>query len=133
MRFVLLDTDVFSFALKQDTRAALYQQHLHGAQPCLSFQTVAELRLWALLRHWSPARREGLEGSISRCLVLPCDDGTTTQWARVCAHRRRLGRPIGCGDAWVAATALRHQLQLLTHNVTHYADSPDLLVVSQPG
>ena len=45
MQAVLLDTDVFSFIFKQDTRAALYASHLAGAQACLAFQSVAELRL----------------------------------------------------------------------------------------
>jgi hypothetical protein len=33
MRPVLLDTDVFSFIFKRDTRAALYAPHLDDAQP----------------------------------------------------------------------------------------------------
>jgi tRNA(fMet)-specific endonuclease VapC len=52
MRPVLLDTDVFSFLFKKDSRAALYTSDLDDAQPCLSFQAVAELRYWALVRHW---------------------------------------------------------------------------------
>ena len=35
MRAALLDTDVFSFVFKRDTRAALYALDLAGAQPCL--------------------------------------------------------------------------------------------------
>ena len=74
MAAVLLDTDVFSFFFKRDTRAALYAPQLAGAQPCLCFQTLAELRLWALVRRWGEPRRQSLDASVARCLVLPFDD-----------------------------------------------------------
>ena len=45
-RLLLLDTDVFSFLFKRDSHAAMYAPHLVNAQPCLSFQSVAELRYW---------------------------------------------------------------------------------------
>ena len=130
MRAVLLDTDVFSFVFKQDTRAAAYAPHLVDAQPCLSFQSVAELRYWALARRWGDARGLSLEASLARCLVFPYDDAMSRLWAEVSAFRRRIGRPIECGDAWIAAAALRHHAVLLTHNARHYADIPDLLLVS---
>jgi len=46
MPAVLLDTDVFSFVFKRDSRAARFEPHLTGSQACLSFQSVAELRRW---------------------------------------------------------------------------------------
>jgi tRNA(fMet)-specific endonuclease VapC len=108
MAAVLVDTDVFSFVFKGDSRALPYTPHLVGAQICLSFQTVAELRLWALTRNWGKSRRDSLDSSLRRCAVLPFDDELTQRWAEVTNTRRRVGHPIGCGDAWIAATALRH-------------------------
>jgi tRNA(fMet)-specific endonuclease VapC len=130
MRDVLLDTDVFSFALKRDTRAANYATDIAGARVCLSFQTVAELRLWALLRRWGQARTTSLEASLAKCIVLPYDDALAGRWAQITADRHRLGRPIQCGDAWIAATAMRHNLVLLTHNAADYADIAGLRIVS---
>jgi predicted nucleic acid-binding protein len=130
MRDVLLDTDVFSFALKRDTRAALYAADLVGARICLSFQTLAELRLWALLRRWGKSRLQSLESSLAQCIVLPYDDAMARHWAEATAHRHRLGKPLACGDAWIAAAALRHSLPLLTHNASDYVDVPGLQVVS---
>jgi predicted nucleic acid-binding protein len=131
MRPVVLDTGVFSFLLKRDTRAARYAPHLVGAQPCLSFQSVAELRLWALARRWGEPRSAALEASLARCLVFPYDDEMSRRWAAISAHRRHIGQPIECGDAWIAASALRHGAPLLTHNRRHYVDIPGLTVISE--
>jgi tRNA(fMet)-specific endonuclease VapC len=130
MAGVLLDTDVFSFFLKRDTRREPYESHLRDVQVCLSFQTVAELRYWVFVRHWGEARRVSLEASIARCVVLPYDDAMTYIWAHVTDQRRLKGRPIACGDAWVAASSLRHNLPLLTHNAADYAGIAGLSVVS---
>lgn len=129
MSAVLLDTDVFSFVFKRDTRAKLYERDLIGANPCLSFQTVAELRYWANVRRWGDPRRRSLNLCLARYVVLPYDDAMSSLWADITTVRRDLGRPIACGDAWIAATALRHGLPLLTHNVEDYAEIPGLQVV----
>jgi tRNA(fMet)-specific endonuclease VapC len=130
MRLPLLDTDVFSFLFKRDTRAALYAPYLAHVQACMSFQSVAELRFWALVKRWGEPRRRSLDAAIARTVLLPCDDELCRHWAAVTAHRRRAGRPVECGDAWIAATALRHGIPLLTHNARDYADIPGLTIIS---
>jgi tRNA(fMet)-specific endonuclease VapC len=125
----LIDTDVFSYIIKRDSRARLYEDQLAGMMLLLSFMTVAELRLWVLQRRWGESRRADLEDAIARTVVLLPDDKTCRLWAELSSHRRRLGRPIGCGDGWVAATALRHNVTLFTHNGTDFADVPDLRIV----
>ena len=127
---IVLDTDVFSFFFKRDSRRGLYEPALANAQVCLSFQSVAELRLWSLVRRWGDTRRQSLEQALSRCVILPYDDRMAHIWASVTAERRRLGRRIETGDAWIAATALRHDATLLTHNARDYADIPNLRMIS---
>ena len=127
---VILDTDVLSFFAKSDTRAALYSQSLAGKRLCVSFQTVAALRLWALIRRWGSPRRKALDSLLNQFVVIPYDSTKAQHWADVTAHRRRLGRPIDCGDAWIAASALRHGAALLTHNARDYANILGLNLVS---
>jgi len=127
---VLLDTDVLSFFAKADTRASLYAPDLAGRQLTVCFQTVAELRLWALLRRWGPTRQAALDALLSRMVVLPYDATMAYRWAEVTAHRRRAGRPIDCGDAWIAATALSHGIPLMTHNARDYEGIPGLVVIT---
>jgi predicted nucleic acid-binding protein len=130
MEPVVIDTDVFSFIAKGDTRAARYQSELVGKQLCLSFQTIAELRLWCLVRNWGMGRRQALDALLTRYVVLPFDAPMAQHWADVTAHRRKLGEPIDCGDAWIAANALRHDALLFSHKAGDYRDIPGLRVVS---
>jgi predicted nucleic acid-binding protein len=127
---VIVDTDVLSFIAKAETRAALYSKALAGKRLCICFQTVAELRLWALIRRWGSSRQKAMESLFEQFVVIPYDSGTAQCWADVTAHRRRLGRPMDCGDAWIAASALRLGAPLVTHNARDYADIPELILLS---
>ena len=40
------------------------------------------------------------------------------------------GQRIECADAWIAATERRHDVPLVTHNLGHYLEVPDLKVIS---
>lgn len=133
MSSVLLDTDVLSFVAKADKRASLYSADLAGRQLTVCFQTIAELRLWALLRRWGRTRQTAMESLLRQMAVVPYDAGMAGHWAEVTAHRRRAGRPIECGDAWIAAAALRHAIPLITHNASHYGDIPNLKLITHVG
>jgi predicted nucleic acid-binding protein len=44
---ILVDTDVFSYLMKEDTRGEFFKQFLHHKSAAISFITVAELYFWA--------------------------------------------------------------------------------------
>jgi tRNA(fMet)-specific endonuclease VapC len=130
MESVLLDTDVFSLFFRRDTRGVRYDPEVRGRVRCLSFASVAELRFGAIAAGWQDRRVQQLEAAIARTVILHGDDLTVRHWAQVKATRQRLGRPISSEDCWIAATALRHGLPLLTHNAKDYSHIPDLRIVS---
>ncbi len=132
MEAVVVDTDVFSYFFKQDTRARLYEADIRGRQVCLCFQTVAEVKAWAIGRQWGPSRCDALDRALAHYLVLPFDSRMADAWARATAGRKRIGQPIECGDAWIVAAALRHDIPLLTHNARHYHNIPGLKVITHP-
>lgn len=72
MSHVLLDTDVWSFLFKGDTRAEGFQSHLVGNTPCIAFATVAELYLWAELHNWGSRRKESLRRALQKYQILLC-------------------------------------------------------------
>jgi predicted nucleic acid-binding protein len=132
MDLVLLDTDVFSMFLRRDARSLRYDDDVRGKIRCLCFASVAELRFGAIAAGWGDRRRQQREDAIGRAAVLPADDSVTLHWAQVKAARGRVGRPIASEDCWVAATALRHGIPLVTHNARHYQDIPGLNLISRP-
>jgi tRNA(fMet)-specific endonuclease VapC len=128
MQTVLVDTDVFSFIFKGDSRGALYLPHLDGPRSAIALMTVAEARRWQHLRNWGPARTQTLHEAIRRYVILYPDDETAELWAQVASLP---GHPAGASDAWIAATALRHRIPLVTHNRRHFEHIPNLQIISE--
>jgi tRNA(fMet)-specific endonuclease VapC len=133
MDVILLDTDVVSFLFKGDSRARQYAPHLEGHVPAISFMTVAELFQWAAVRDWGPRRMAGLEMAFQNYTVLPFDIALCRMWGEVRAQRWAIGRPISPQDAWIAATALRHQIPLITHNSSDFEAVEGLVIITEAG
>ena len=131
MSAVVIDTDVWSFLFKHDTRAELYRTHLEQNVPCVSFQTVAELYQWSEKSGWGGKRRAQLATWLTRFVVLTYDDETARIWAYIRTERERDGRPLAAQDAWIAACALRYNYPLITHNASDYAGINNLVLVSE--
>lgn len=116
MALLLVDTDVASFLFKGDSRADAYLEILQGNELALSFMTVAELFQWAAMRNWGDARIARLEMALENYLVLPVDAELCRQWGQLRAEMKAGGIAISVQDAWIAATALRYGLALVSHN-----------------
>lgn len=130
MATVLLDTDLVSYMLKGDSRAATYAPLIQGKLVALSFMTVAELFQWAAVRKWGARRVAALEHTLTSYLVIPPDVEMCRIWGRIRADRQSTGQPISPQDAWIAATALRHSLPLLTHNAADFHGIANLVLSS---
>lgn len=101
----LIETNIMSYLLRGDTRAAPYRKYRIGKEIGISFQSVAELRRWAIARDWSTARQRKLARFINRFTVYYADDALLTAWAEITARLRRQGTPIADADTWIAASA----------------------------
>lgn len=130
MSLVLIDTDIASFILKGSSYADSYLPLLSGQEIALSFMTVAELFQWAILRQWGDRRLSQLEQYLSNYLVIPVDQLLCREWAQFRADRQSVGRPISPQDAWIAATALRYDLSLVTHNIKDFQEIPNLRLLT---
>ena len=125
----LLDTNIVSFMVKAHPLGVTYRPHLVGYTLAVSFQTVAELNEWAARASWGPTRRASLAYTVSQFVVYHSDDVTCARWAEIRAARRT--QPIAVDDAWIAATALAHGLELVTHNPADFRGIPGLSVVTE--
>jgi tRNA(fMet)-specific endonuclease VapC len=123
---LLLDTDVASYLFKKSPRGKRFRPMITGKRLALAFVSVAELFKWTLKRQWGSGKTAQLEVALQRYLIIPYDRDLAWAWARVVAACERAGTPIAPSDAWVAATALRHELPLATNNLKHYEAAESL-------
>ncbi len=95
----------------------------NGASLFLSVMTIAEMDagILKLRREGKTERADELAGLVAAILtefgerVLPVDAETARHMARLGEHVRR--QPVSLPDVIIAATAVRHGLVLLTHNM----------------
>jgi tRNA(fMet)-specific endonuclease VapC len=131
MSDAVIDTDVVSLLFKRDTRAEAYKRHLVGRTLVVSFMTVAELEAWALIRNWGEPRRARMREHLRNFVTYPFELPLCGKWAEVTTAARANGRQIGCADAWIAATAMLHDIPLITHNRSDFNGVPGLTVISE--
>jgi tRNA(fMet)-specific endonuclease VapC len=132
MNRVLLDTCVVSILLKAHSSAHFYLTHLESKSHAISFMTEAELYRWAFRRQWGKRRRQWLDNVLRHYVIVPVDRQLCLLWARITNDRAKCGRPISCADAWVAASALRHDAILLTDNTKDFESIEGLQVLGAP-
>lgn len=127
---VLLDTNVVSYFFRRDSRAAAYESALVGQVRGIAYVTLSELYKWPLERGWGERRRLDLDAYLGSHVVLPSDDQLARCWAELVTGQAKLGRTLSDPDSWIAATALRHQVPLATHNRKHFEHIPGLKLIS---
>lgn len=67
------------------------------------------------------ARRSAfVEGVLGAFPLLPIELATARMHARLWADLASVGRPIGAQDLWLAATAITHDLAIVTSNVREF-------------
>lgn len=132
---VLVDTDVFSFLLRQkDTRASLYRPYIQDRIVVLSYVTIGELYFWAEKRNWGNERLKLLEEKIRETTVVRYDLEVCRTYARLKQGLRTPSgshRITGDNDLWLAACAMRHSIRLVTHNRRHFEGIPGLEFMSE--
>ena len=127
----VVDTDVFSYFLKKDTRAELYKTHTDGHLLFLSFMTIAELERWAMLFNWGQKKISLLEKSFKRYVIQHSNREICGHWAEIMADSKRNGLNVSIADAWIASTAIHLQIPLVTNNVKDFQKISGLTVISE--
>lgn len=128
---VIVDTDIVSFILKKDSRAALYRSHLEGLPKIVAFMTLAELRRWELQNNWGARRIKETREFLDDFTVVHSDEALCQIWAEIMRDARKYGNPIDTADAWVAAVALLFDVPLVTNNRRHFENVKNLQIISE--
>lgn len=123
----LIDTNVLSELRRKlpDPNVVSWMQARHPQSLFLSVLTLGEIRK-GVERVDDAARRQSLldwlEVDLPNYFVgrlLPVDAATADRWGRLMAQA---AGPLPAIDALLAATALRHDLTLVTRNVRDFAE-----------
>lgn len=116
----LVDANVLSEATKPDPDPRVIEWLRHNERSIVVDPIIlGEVRFGILLLA-DGARRTDLgrwfEQGVGRIQCLPWDSAVGLRWAQLLAALRRRGRPMSIKDSLIAATALAHDLALVTLN-----------------
>lgn len=121
----LIDTDICSAYLKGDRQ--VWQRFMqYGGNLHLSSITVGELFTWALRANVSPKRLQSLLDLLTDVSVLNVTIDVSRKFGELRAGLLDSGQGTPDMDLLIAATALIHNLTLVTHNVQDFANLPGL-------
>lgn len=131
MDAVQLDTDVFSYLMRpKDTRGDAYRPHVKGKTVAISFVTVGELYYGAEKRKWSGKTLSHLQEKLKAVVIVPYDEELCRTYGRVRASLPA-GIVIAANDLWIASSAIRHSIPLVTNNRKHFERIPGLTLISE--
>lgn len=115
----LLDTDICS-AHTRNERLLFARFMQHVGQLFVSTITVGELQTWANRLNASARRKRVIEQLLSDVTILEVDEEVATVFGTLRASMLDRGQNIPTADGFIAATALHHNLTLVTHNMRDY-------------
>lgn len=125
----LLDTNIISEAskprpapavvvfLQAQPLGSLYISAISVGELEFGIENVADAGKRAVLRHW--LSHDLLRDYAGR--VLPISEGVMVSWARMVLASGKKPGQLPCMDALLAATALHHNLTLVTRNTADFA------------
>jgi tRNA(fMet)-specific endonuclease VapC len=128
----LVDTDRLIDFLKGRADAVRLIATLASDGLAMSLMTFGEV-YDGIYRSGDPS---GQEATFVRVLawipVLGLNQDIMREFARIRGGLRLAGQPIGDADVLIAATAIHHDLTLVTRNLRHYERIPNLKLFPEP-
>jgi predicted nucleic acid-binding protein len=128
----LVDANVLSEATKPDPDERVTEWlGLHEPELAVDPIVLGEIRFGILLL--APGRRRSrlerwFEEGVQRLQCIPWDASTGLRWAELLATLRAQGRAMPIKDSLIAATALAHDLAVVTLNRRDF-DAADVSIV----
>ena len=122
----LLDTNWLIQLLAGHKETATFHRHLHPETIAVSFITVGEIYDVAFAYANPQAHLSSFRQFLAPFKVLTLNDLIMERFAEVRSYLRRRGELISDFDILIGATALHHDLTILTYNKRHFERIPDL-------
>ena len=128
MKGFLLDTNIPSELSRPrpEPRVLAWLQAVNESKVYIRVITLGEIRKGCALRELGKERTR-LEHWLATEVcdwfedrILSVGDAIAERWGELEAARQRRGRPLNTADGLIAATALVHDLHIVTHNVSDF-------------
>lgn len=127
MKHVLIDTNIYSYAMRGDPEiiSALQQAHEIG---------ISTISIGELLSGFKAGSRENenikeLEEFLDapRVTIHPVDEDTARFYAEILNSLKEKGTPLPTNDIWIASVAFQNGLPLLARD-QHFKNIPGLII-----
>ena len=124
----LLDTCVFSELIKKQPAPSVTQWILERNEALFSVSalTFGEIRK-GINKAQDPKKRESLEMWLQDFIIprfwsriIPIDGTVALAWGELVANYSKIGRIIPSVDSLIAASAIVHNLQIVTRNIKDF-------------
>jgi len=117
MRRLLIDTNIYSYALKGDD--GVVEVLKKSEQIGISVISIGELLSGFKGGGREQKNREELGIFIDspRVVVHSVDEDTSEFYAEILNNLREIGRPVPTNDIWIAAVAFQNGLKLFTKDI----------------
>ena len=123
----LLDTNVCIRYLNGRSPAIRNKLQATNARDIYVCSIVKAELFYGAMRSNNPQRSLANQRKFLKLFTsLPFDDDVALVYGDVRAYLAGQGTPIGSNDLQIAATALKHNLTLVTHNTREFARVPNL-------
>jgi tRNA(fMet)-specific endonuclease VapC len=129
MKDLLIDTNIYTYALQGDPEVVTVLQQAHEIGLCPV--SIGELLSGFKGGKKEQENRRELEEFLDspRVRVHGIDEATSEFYAEILHNLRKKGKPIPTNDIWIASVAFQHGLALFSKD-QHFKDIPGLLMVS---
>lgn len=129
MKDLLIDTNIYTYALQGDPEVVTVLQQAHEIGLCPV--SIGELLSGFKRGKKEQENRRELEEFLDspRVRVYGIDEATSEFYAEILHNLRKKGKPIPTNDIWIASVAFQHGLALFSKD-QHFKDIPGLLMVS---
>lgn len=125
---ILIDTNIYSYAMKGDSETIVILQRAHEIAICAI--SIGELLSGFKAGTREKENRIELEEFLDspRVKLYGIDENTAEFYAEILNAVREKGKPIPTHDIWIAAVSLQYGLRLFSKDA-HFSAVPGLLLV----
>ena len=128
MKSILIDTNIYSYAMKGDPESVIVLQQ--ASQIGICSISIGELLSGFKAGKKESQNRKELEEFLDapRVQIYAIDEGTVEFYADILNNLRKKRTPIPTNDIWIAAVAFQHGLRLFSKD-QHFKKVQGLLLV----